>query len=108
MFTLQTTPARTDQNQILCLITVTVMSLMRGKSRRVGITSGMIHETLTTSPVLARGQIKHSKVGFLKEKTAFVVCLSHGTGVCNVSNPCFCRICASLVAAAWVVGCVWN
>lgn len=40
----------------------------------------MIHETLRTSPVLTCGQILHSKVGFLKEKIAFVVCLSHGTG----------------------------
>lgn len=30
--------------------------------------------------MLTCGQIKHSKVGFFKEKTAFVVCLSHGTG----------------------------
>lgn len=40
----------------------------------------MIHKTLRTSPVLTCGQIKQSKVGFLKEKMFIVVCLSHGTG----------------------------
>lgn len=56
------------------------MSLMRGKSRRVRISYGMIRETLRTSPVLTCGQIQHSKVGFFKEKIAFAVCLSHATG----------------------------
>lgn len=32
LFTLQTTPARMDQNRILCLSSVTVMSLTRGKA----------------------------------------------------------------------------
>lgn len=83
------------------------MSLMRGKNR-VRISYGMVHETLRTSPVLTCGQIQHSKVGFSKEKIAFVVCLSHATGFlfqsCVMSQmpviagsvPCLCQLLGSL------------
>lgn len=58
------------------------------------------------------GRSNRVKWGFLKEKRAFVVCLSHGTGVffqvCVMSQICHCRSWAWVVAAAWVLGCVCN